>query len=279
MTPVSHRLRRLPIGVLIMAYGGPSSLAEMPGYLADIRSGRPTSHGGARGDLPQLRGDRRPLAAARDLAPPGRRACRRELDPAVYRCYLGMRHWAPWIEEVVGEMLDDGITHAVSVVLAPHLQRAVGRASTQRRSPTGLDLYRGEIALRARRSYHDRAAADRGARGARGRRPLALAGGASVTGCTSSSARTACPSGSSQSGDPYDQQLRETARLVAERAGLADDRWSWSFQSAGRTPEPWLGPQIDDHIAALAAARRDATSSASRSGSSPTTSRSSSTST
>ena len=55
-------------------------------------------------------------------------------------------------------------------------------------------------------------------------------------------------------GDPYDRQLRETARLVAEHAGLAADRWSWSFQSAGRTPEPWLGPQIEDHVATLAAA-------------------------
>ena len=49
---VSTRAGVLPIGVLIMAYGGPPSLAELPGYLADIRSGRPTSRGGSRGDLP-----------------------------------------------------------------------------------------------------------------------------------------------------------------------------------------------------------------------------------
>ncbi len=53
-------------------------------------------------------------------------------------------------------------------------------------------------------------------------------------------------------GDPYDSQLRETARLVAASAGLADDIWSWSYQSAGRTSEPWLGPQIEEHISALA---------------------------
>jgi len=39
-----------------------------------------------------------------------------------------------------------------------------------------------------------------------------------------------------KTGDPYDSQLRETARLVAERAGLSDEQWSWSYQSAGRTP-------------------------------------------
>ncbi len=54
-------------------------------------------------------------------------------------------------------------------------------------------------------------------------------------------------------GDPYDAQCRETARLVAERAGLPDERWSWSYQSAGRTPEPWAGPDLVEHLLDLAA--------------------------
>jgi ferrochelatase len=54
-------------------------------------------------------------------------------------------------------------------------------------------------------------------------------------------------------GDPYVTQLHETARLVAERAGLSPEQWSWSYQSAGRSPEPWLGPQLRDHLATLAA--------------------------
>jgi protoporphyrin/coproporphyrin ferrochelatase len=54
-------------------------------------------------------------------------------------------------------------------------------------------------------------------------------------------------------GDPYDSQLRETARLVAKGAGLAADRWSWTYQSAGRSREPWLGPQLEEHLPALAA--------------------------
>ena len=55
-----------------------------------------------------------------------------------------------------------------------------------------------------------------------------------------------------KTGDPYDDQLRETAQLVAERAGLQGDRWSWSYQSAGRSPEPWLGPQLYEHLPELA---------------------------
>jgi ferrochelatase len=53
-------------------------------------------------------------------------------------------------------------------------------------------------------------------------------------------------------GDPYDQQLRETADLIVERAGLKAEQWSWSYQSAGRSPEPWLGPQLEDHLRELA---------------------------
>jgi ferrochelatase len=55
-------------------------------------------------------------------------------------------------------------------------------------------------------------------------------------------------------GDPYGEQCVETARLVAERAGLPTERWSWSYQSAGRTPEPWAGPDLGEHLEALAAA-------------------------
>jgi ferrochelatase len=53
-------------------------------------------------------------------------------------------------------------------------------------------------------------------------------------------------------GDPYQDQLWQTAGLVAERAGLPAERWSWSYQSAGRSPEPWLGPSLPEHLAALA---------------------------
>ncbi len=53
-------------------------------------------------------------------------------------------------------------------------------------------------------------------------------------------------------GDVYDAQCRDTARQVAAGAGFPDGRWSWSYQSAGRSPEPWLGPAIEDHLGTLA---------------------------
>ena len=123
MTQAGH----YPIGVLIMAYGGPNALAEIPGYLADIRAGRPTTptvlaeithnYEQIGGKSPLLEISQRQVAAVQA-----------QLDPQRFRCYLGMRHWSPWIEEVVGQMVEDGVTHAVSLVLAPHYSKlSVGR--------------------------------------------------------------------------------------------------------------------------------------------------------
>jgi ferrochelatase len=249
VVPVAAEAVALPIGVLVMAYGGPASLAEIPGYLADIRTGRATSTAvleeitenyaaiGGRSPLPEI--SRRQVDAVQA-----------RLDPASYRCYLGMRHWSPWIEEVVGEMIDDGITHAVSIVLAPHYS-ALSIARYADRISAGLDLYRGSIAFRHVASYHDRpglieALAARVEDGL-ARWPADERGRVHVVFSAHS-----LPARISEQGDPYERQLRETAALVAERAGVGADRWSWSFQSAGRTPEPWLGPPIEEHLAELA---------------------------
>jgi protoporphyrin/coproporphyrin ferrochelatase len=240
-----------PLGVLIMAYGGPSSLDEIPGYLADIRAGRPTS----REVLEEITGNYEAIGGCSPLPEISRRqveAVQARLDPSRFRCYLGMRHWAPWIEEVVGEMVEDGITHAVSLVLAPHYS-ALSIAKYGDRIAAGLDMYRGDIAFAHVESYHDRpglieALAARVQDGV-SRWPSAEQERVHVIFSAHS-----LPERIVAMGDPYERQLRETAGLVAERARLGRERWSWSFQSAGRTPEPWLGPQIEDHVADLAAA-------------------------
>ena len=58
------------------------------------------------------------------------------------------------------------------------------------------------------------------------------------------------PAGVLDGGDPYPTQLRETSELVARASGAT--RWSFAYQSAGRTPEPWLGPDVLDAITGLA---------------------------
>lgn len=239
---------RLPIGVLVMAYGGPDSLDEVPGYLADIRAGRPTpnevveeiteSYLAIGGRSPLLDVSRRQVDALSD-----------RLGDS-YRCYLGMRHWSPWIEEVVGEMVEDGVTHAVSLVLAPHFS-ALSVARYQQKVADGLELYRGQVEFEHVPSYHDvpgliEAFAGRVAEGL-ARWPADQRGRVNVVFSAHS-----LPKRVLAEGDPYDAQCRETARLVAERSGLPDERWTWSYQSAGRTSEPWLGPELAEHLEQLA---------------------------
>ncbi len=242
-----------PIGVLFMAYGGPASLDEIGGYLADIRSGRATSRELLNeitrnyrligGSSPLLRLTQEAIAAVVGMLNPSNR-------PACYRAYLGMRHWAPWIEETVGDMLRDGITRAVSLVLAPHYS-GMSVAKYHKKIDAGLRMYRGEVAFEHIHSYHDapgliEALAHRVHLGL-DRWPEEERDGVHVVFSAHS-----LPIRILADGDPYASQLRETAWLVAQRAGLADERWSGSFQSAGRSSEPWLGPQLEDYLLVLA---------------------------
>ena len=231
-----------------MAYGGPASLDEIPGYLADIRSGRPTPHH----VLEEITENYRSIGGTSPLLD----VTRRQVDALAERlgdgftCYLGMRHWAPWIEEVVGDMVDDDVSHAVSLVLAPHFS-ALSVARYQQKVADGLELYRGGIDFDHVSSYHDApglidAFAARVTEGL-SRWPEAERNRVHVVFSAHS-----LPKRVLSSGDPYGVQCLETARLVAERAALPAERWSWSYQSAGRTPEPWAGPDLGEHLAELA---------------------------
>ena len=239
---------RLPIGVLVMAYGGPASLDEIPGYLADIRHGRPTP----RAVLEEITENYRAIGGSSPLLGVTRRQVA-ALQAALgdgYRCYLGMRHWSPWIEDVVGEMAEDGVTNAVSLVLAPHFS-AMSVARYQQKVADGLDLYRARIAFEHVPSYHDvpglvEAFSARVQDGL-SRWPESERERVHVVFSAHS-----LPQRVLASGDPYGDQCDETARLVAARAGLSDERWSWAYQSAGRTPEPWAGPDLGEHLAELA---------------------------
>lgn len=245
MTPTPNS----PIGVLVMAYGGPNSLDEIPGYLADIREGRPTTPA----VLEEITHNYRQIGGKSPLFEFSSRQMEcvvAQMDPDRYRFYLGMRHWSPWIEDVVGQMIDDGIQQAVSIVLAPHYSK-LSIAKYHAKIADGLEMYRGNIDFSHVTDYHTaegliQALANRVQMGlerwpAAEREKVHL-----ILSAHSLPVRIVAM------GDPYDDQMQETARLVAERAGMPAERWSWSYQSAGRSPEPWLGPQIQDHIPALA---------------------------
>ncbi len=238
-----------PIGVLMMAYGGPNSLAEIPGYLADIRNGRVTTPA----VLAEITNNYRQIGGKSPLLTFTQeqvQAVAAHFDPQRARFYLGMRHWAPWIEDVVGQMIADGITHAVAIVLAPHYS-SLSIAKYQKKIKTGLEMVRGDIDFTYIDSYHDapklvEALANRVREGIN-RWPAGERDDVHVVLSAHS-----LPVRIIKAGDPYDAQLRETAQLVAEKAGLQPDQWSWSYQSAGRSPEPWLGPQLEEYLPQLA---------------------------
>jgi protoporphyrin/coproporphyrin ferrochelatase len=243
-----------PIGVLLMAYGGPESVAEIPGYLADIRDGRPTT-AAVLAEITrnyEAIGGHSPIAALTQLQANG---VERVLNPADapprFRIYVGMRHWSPWIEETVGRMSAEGVGRAVSMVLAPHYS-GMSIARYQAKIADGLDMYRADISFAHVDSYHTapgliEALADRVQTGI-ARWPAHERDRVHVIFSAHS-----LPQRIIGAGDPYDAQVHETAQLVADRADIPSHRWSWSYQSAGRSPEPWLGPAYPDHLAELAA--------------------------
>lgn len=237
------------IGVLIMAYGGPNSLDEIPGYLADIRSGRPTP----RQILDEISSNYKLIGGKSPLLEFTRRqvaAVQAHFDPSKFKFYIGMRHWSPWIEDTIRDMVDDGITRAVSLVLAPHYSK-LSIAKYQAKIAAGLEMYHDQIEFAHVESYHDapgliEALANRVVEGLN-RWPADIRPKVHVVFSAHS-----LPVRIVKMGDPYADQLQETAELVAQKAGLEEEQWSWSYQSAGRSPEPWLGPQLPEHLEALA---------------------------
>ena len=242
-----------PVGVLLMAYGGTASLDELPGYLADIRSGRPTTRAvldEMTHNYRQIGGKSPLLEMSRQQAAALETLLNGEAPRPQYKVYLGMRHWSPWIEDTVRAMLDDGIRQAVGIVLAPHYS-SFSIAKYQERVRQGLALNRGSIEFDFVDSYNTapkyiEALANRVREGIE-RFPEAERSQVHVILSAHS-----LPVRIIRMGDPYKDQLLETAGLVAEAAGLSPEQWTWSFQSAGRSPEPWLGPPLEETITNLA---------------------------
>lgn len=250
---MSSPLAAPPTGVLLMAYGGPNSLDELPGYLADIRSGRPTT----RAVLAEMTHNYRQIGGKSPLLEISRQqgaALETLLNAGAahphYKVYLGMRHWSPWLEDTVRAMLADGIRQAVGIVLAPHYS-SFSVAKYQERVKQGLALNRGRIEFDFVDSYNTapkyiRALANRVREGIE---RFPVEGQSQVHVILSAHS---LPVRIIRLGDPYKEQLLETAGLVAQAAGLRPEQWTWSFQSAGRSPEPWLGPSLEETITTLA---------------------------
>jgi ferrochelatase len=215
--------------VILMAYGSPERVADVPAYYADIRGGRPIAAEHLADLVARYRRlgieDSNPLNAITEST---RAALERELGSPVF---TGMKHWEPRIAGAVETALAGGATTLVGLVLAPHYSRlSIGGYRT-----LFEDAAAGRADIVFVESWHDDPSfvgllADR------------IRGSQSHVVFTAHS----LPARILDDGDPYRDQLLETARLVAAAAGVDD--WSFSFQSESPTGEPWLGPDILDHL-------------------------------
>jgi ferrochelatase len=217
----------LKTAVILMAYGSPERPEDIRPYLEDIREGRPVSEAAVEELTERYRriGGRSPLD---EITERQRAALERELEMPVL---VGMKHWRPRIADAVEAALASGAERIVAVVLAPHYS-ALSIAGYRERLEAALD---GRAELRFVESWHDQpefldVLVDR------------------VRGTDAHVVFTAhsLPERILAMGDPYRDQLLETSRLVADRAGL--ERWSFAFQSASPTGEPWLGPDILEEL-------------------------------
>ena len=219
--------------VVLMAYGSPERLADVPEYYADIRGGRPIRPEHLDDLVERYRAlgieDESPLNAITEQT---RAALERELrDVPVF---TGMKHWTPRIGDAANRAVAAGAETVVGLVLAPHYS-VLSIAGYREQLEAALA---GRAELVFIDSWHDEPGfvdvlADR------------------VRGTDAHVVFTAhsLPARILDLGDPYKDQLLETSQLVADRAGLDD--WSFSFQSESPTGEPWLGPDILDHLEEL----------------------------
>ncbi|MBT2640659.1 ferrochelatase [Bacillus sp. ISL-41] len=232
------------MGLLVMAYGTPYKEEDIERYYTHIRHGRPPAPEMLE-DLTQRYeaiGGISPLAKI--TVAQGEKLeqhLNSVQDDIEFKMYLGLKHIEPFIEDAVKQMHDDGIEEAVSIVLAPHfstfsVKSYNGRAKEEAEKLGGPEIVSVEQWYdepKFIKYWSDRVAKTFAEMPADEREKSVLIVSAH-----------SLPEKILQMGDPYPEQLKETADMIAKQANVKNYEVGW--QSAGNTPEPWLGPDVQD---------------------------------
>jgi len=234
-------------GLVVMAYGTPRSPDEIEAYYTHIRHGRPPTPeqlaeltgryqaiGGVSPLADRTRAQARAIGAALDAAQPG-----------TWEVALGNKHAAPFVEDSVAELARAEPDHIVGLVLAPHYSRGSVAEYHERAAAVAAEA---EVPYSPIEAWHD-LPEWLDAQAARVRTALhGLPAKTKVLFTAHSLPERVLE------GDPYADELRASASAIAERAGLEQwYGWTLAWQSAGRTPEPWRGPDVADVIRDLGA--------------------------
>jgi protoporphyrin/coproporphyrin ferrochelatase len=237
-------MTRKRMGLLVMAYGTPYKEEDIERYYTHIRHGRKPSPESLQDlkDRYEAIGGISPLAKiTQEQAEKLETHLNQVQDEIEFKMYLGLKHIEPFIEDAVASMNRDGIEDAVSIVLAPHfstfsVKSYNGRAKEEAEKlggpvihsveqwydePKFIDYWVKEVT----KTYESMSQEERN-------NAVLIVSAHSL------------PEKIIAAGDPYPQQLKETANLIAEKAGIKNYKIGW--QSAGNTPEPWIGPDVQD---------------------------------
>lgn len=231
------------VGLLVMAYGTPYEVSDIKRYYTHIRNGREPS-AEALQDLTERYeaiGGVSPMARITKEQAEALEAQLNDMqDDYEFNLYIGLRHIEPFIEDAVHSMAKDGITEAVSIVLAPHYStlsikayngRAQDAAKEYGIQLTSVESWHNEPGFikywseQITNTYEQMTADER-------EKAVLIVSAHSL------------PKKILQENDPYTEQLAETARLISEQTGITDYEVGW--QSEGNTPDPWLDPDVLD---------------------------------
>jgi protoporphyrin/coproporphyrin ferrochelatase len=232
------------MGLLVMAYGTPYKEEDIERYYTHIRHGRPPA--------PEMLEDlKQRYEAIGGISPLAKITVEQGekleqhlnsiQDDIEFKMYLGLKHIEPFIEDAVKQMHEDGIEEAVSIVLAPHFSTFSVKSYNGRAKEEAAKLGGPEIVSVEQwydepkfiKYWSDRVSKTFAEMPAEERDNAVLIVSAH-----------SLPEKILQMGDPYPKQLKETADMIANQANVRNCEVGW--QSAGNTPEPWLGPDVQD---------------------------------
>ncbi|MGM9927207.1 MAG: ferrochelatase [Bacillus sp. (in: firmicutes)] len=232
------------MGLLVMAYGTPYKEEDIEPYYTHIRHGRTPSPEMLQ-DLKnryQAIGGISPLAKITEQQAKSLEKRLNELqDEVEFKAYLGLKHIAPFVEDTVKQMKEDGIEEAISIVLAPHFSTFSIKSYNGRAKATAEEI--GGLSISSVESWYDEPKfiqywVDRV------KETVEQMSDEEKSNFVLIVSAHSLPEKILKMGDPYAEQLRKTGQLIAEGAQITN--WELGWQSAGNTPEPWLGPDVQD---------------------------------
>jgi len=238
-----------PVGVLVMSYGTPESMEGIEAYYTHIRRGHPPTPE----QLEDLTDRYRTIVGGvfplRENTNRQAEALQRKLDElageGAYICYQGLKHAAPFIEDGIAAMAADGIREAVGIVLTPQYS-SMSVGGYLKRAQEEADKHGIRFAGVKEYHLHPRLIEALSERVKEGLEKFEAREDALVLFSAHS-----LPAKILEMNDPYADQLLATSAAVASDSGV--DKWQFTWQSAGQTGQPWLGPDILETLEKLAA--------------------------